>query len=303
LLEVYKDGDADVYERYLWGGQYIDELIRRERDSATDGSFDETHFSSQDGNWNVTALINADGTVAERYLYDAYGTPTVLDADWSADGDGISDYLNPILYAGYFFDGETANFQVRNRYLHTGLGRWMSRDPIGYKDGTNLYEYGVSNPVRLVDPFGSTAHLWPLNGEVRNNTTNAVITTSGDYDDLKIGHCVGGCPGFVIYYHMYPKTSSERLDILASLLIDTDWLESETETTGSLTLSPGQDSWQLREAGVTLIVDVDSIDSVSKPLFTDSSCRTKATFSVPIHSYDVDVYDCPGSTTCVYMSW
>jgi RHS repeat-associated protein len=154
LLEVYKDGDADVYERYLWGGQYIDELIRRERDSTTDGSFDETHFSSQDGNWNVTALINTDGTVAERYLYDAYGTPTVLDADWSVDGDGISDVANPILYAGYFFDSETASFHVRNRYLHTGLGRWISRDLAEYVDGMNLYGYVRSRPQRDTDPLG-----------------------------------------------------------------------------------------------------------------------------------------------------
>ncbi len=61
-------------------------------------------------------------------------------------------------------------------YYHPGLGRWMSRDPgtggamrlggtgpaVGggfvprdqYADGLNLYAYGKSAPILLVDPFG-----------------------------------------------------------------------------------------------------------------------------------------------------
>jgi RHS repeat-associated protein len=28
-------------------------------------------------------------------------------------------------------DADTGFYQVRNRYLHPGLGRWLTRDPIG----------------------------------------------------------------------------------------------------------------------------------------------------------------------------
>jgi hypothetical protein len=38
-------------------------------------------------------------------------------------------------------------------------GRWLQRDPVGYVDGANLYEYGRSVPVRRVDPDG----LWTRN--------------------------------------------------------------------------------------------------------------------------------------------
>jgi len=42
----------------------------------------------------------------------------------------------------------------RNRFYHSGLGRWVNRDPIGYADGYNLYAaYFVPNET---DPFGKS---------------------------------------------------------------------------------------------------------------------------------------------------
>src|SRR6266568_4230545 len=37
------------------------------------------------------------------------------------------------------------------------LGKWLERDPAGYVDGANLYEYAVGNPERFTDPFGLEA--------------------------------------------------------------------------------------------------------------------------------------------------
>lgn len=34
------------------------------------------------------------------------------------------------------------------------LGRFISRDPLGYEDGMNTYQAVRSNPINLVDPFG-----------------------------------------------------------------------------------------------------------------------------------------------------
>ncbi len=156
LLETYKNSDSDVYEQFVWGGQYIDEIIRRQRDANTDGDFDDvgddTLYYSQDGNWNVTALLDADGVALARYLYDAYGKPTVLEGDWTDDSPDDKD--NEIRYAGYYYDAETANYHVRYRYYQPTLGRWLQRDPLGYVDTMSLYAYAQSNPINLFDPLG-----------------------------------------------------------------------------------------------------------------------------------------------------
>jgi RHS repeat-associated protein len=55
---------------------------------------------------------------------------------------------------GYRYDAETGNYYVRNRYYSPTLGRWLTRDPIGYRGGINLYCYVNSSPVGNVDAEG-----------------------------------------------------------------------------------------------------------------------------------------------------
>jgi len=51
-------------------------------------------------------------------------------------------------------DDETALNYHGARYYATWLGRWTAPDPEGTRDGTNLYAYVKSNPLRLTDPSG-----------------------------------------------------------------------------------------------------------------------------------------------------
>lgn len=41
-----------------------------------------------------------------------------------------------------------------HRWYDQTLGRFLSRDPIGFAGGLNLYEYGANSPVNYVDPSG-----------------------------------------------------------------------------------------------------------------------------------------------------
>jgi RHS repeat-associated protein len=52
------------------------------------------------------------------------------------------------------FDAETGLMYYKNRYHSTALGRFISRDPIGYRGGINLYEYVDSAPTYWLDPMG-----------------------------------------------------------------------------------------------------------------------------------------------------
>src|SRR5262249_22907321 len=59
-------------------------------------------------------------------------------------------------YAGYEIATELDKwkYHVRHRVIDSELGRWLSRDPMGYVDGMGLYEYVKSNPMWGIDPQG-----------------------------------------------------------------------------------------------------------------------------------------------------
>ncbi|MCC5831338.1 MAG: RHS repeat-associated core domain-containing protein, partial [Phycisphaeraceae bacterium] len=146
--------DGAVHAQYLWCLSYIDTPVLRWRDTTGNEELDETLYYTVDANKNVTALIDAaTGNVVERYLYDPYGWVMVVDDGWNTVAWSASR-KNEILFAGYRYNPETGYYHVRHREYHPMLGRWMQRDPLGYVDGGNLYEYVRSGPVRYVDPRG-----------------------------------------------------------------------------------------------------------------------------------------------------
>jgi RHS repeat-associated protein len=152
---------ARVDARYVWHPQYVDSLALRYWDSNTSGGPDAYHYYLQDANYNVTAVANDTGAVVERYAYTSYGVPTILNgasdadgADFSSDPNQISDIGNLYMYTGRERDPETGLQLNRNRFYASHLGRWLTRDPSGYRDGYNLYQALGSNPTGFVDPMG-----------------------------------------------------------------------------------------------------------------------------------------------------
>src|SRR5690606_36723080 len=57
-------------------------------------------------------------------------------------------------FGGYLFNRETMNYTVRHRHYSPALGRFLERDPAGYIDGSNLFEYGRGGPLSGLDPLG-----------------------------------------------------------------------------------------------------------------------------------------------------
>jgi len=58
-------------------------------------------------------------------------------------------------YAGYEHDGIVQRvYHVRNRVFDTDLGRWTRRDPLGYVDGMNMFQYTLGAPLNSTDPSG-----------------------------------------------------------------------------------------------------------------------------------------------------
>jgi RHS repeat-associated protein len=152
--------------QYVWDARYLDACAVRWRDGNNDGDFldaNEMLYYTHDAHFNVTALVNASGTVQERYAYEAYGRATICDGRWVTRSS--SSYDNQVSFSGYRWDPETALYHVRHRTYHPTLGRWVSRDPIGERGGVNLYNFVFNDPAGTIDLTGLAVwlHLGPGN--------------------------------------------------------------------------------------------------------------------------------------------
>jgi RHS repeat-associated protein len=81
--------------------------------------------------------------------YHPYGT-TAYQAMNSASEVSLKRYR----YTGKERDEQTGFYYHGARYYGPWLGRWISADPAGIADRTNLYDYVRGNPIGLVDPNG-----------------------------------------------------------------------------------------------------------------------------------------------------
>ena len=200
MLEVRHDQQDRPQEQYVWSLRYIDSPVLRDYDAdgnagtgdlgAAGSGLEQRVYYLTDGNFNVTALADPNGAVLERYAYDAYGQPRVYDPNGSPRAYG-SSYGNAILFCGYFRDAETGMYHVRNRYYHPALGRWISRDPLGYINGFNLYQYCCSAPQMLLDPLG--LGWWSDFKAVAWSTINGAV--SGAVSGGIVGLITGGPAG------------------------------------------------------------------------------------------------------------
>ena len=94
-------------------------------------------------------LTNQQGEIVWRAQHKAWGETQVQGSDW-AQHKGIQ---NPLRFQGQYHDHETGLHYNRYRYYDPLVGRFISKDPIGYAGGLNLYVY-APNPVFWIDPFG-----------------------------------------------------------------------------------------------------------------------------------------------------
>jgi RHS repeat-associated protein len=87
----------------------------------------------------------------ERYAYTAYGERVVLNPDGTEKASGLA--LQPYGHTGRRHDDETGLQYFRARYFDANLGRFISRDSIGYEGGgLSLYRsYYIPNKM---DPYG-----------------------------------------------------------------------------------------------------------------------------------------------------
>jgi RHS repeat-associated protein len=134
---------------------------------------DEVFYSQRsylltDYKGSVIAKTNDEGGIDE-IAYDAWGQASVAQG---VDHQGLS-----ILWNGYYFDYETGNYYLRNRYYSPVERCFLTNDPRGvnpdnnwenpfmplwqYTDGYSTTVYCKSDPVNYFDPSGLISELKP----------------------------------------------------------------------------------------------------------------------------------------------
>ena len=132
-----------------------------------------------DGQGNASQQIDAgSGNVVASYLFDGYGMRKVASSDPTASQDPYSGYGG---LAGYYTDWETGLSLLGFRYYDVLAGRFLTRDPIGFEGGINLYEYVGNHPIGFVDPMGTLKSI----GECINLLKDIEHTIRQIEDDLR----------------------------------------------------------------------------------------------------------------------
>jgi RHS repeat-associated protein len=164
------DGGGAVQKYYVYGLGLVSQI-------SADGS--QVRYYHYDPLGSTIALSDPSGQVTDQYVYDEFG----------GLNRKVGATPNPFQYVGQLGvqnDG-TGLYAMRARYYDPRSGRFISRDPIGFTGGMNLYGYAGNDPISSIDPSGlfslSSAADWVWNGVNKINEKvigpiGAAITTN-----------------------------------------------------------------------------------------------------------------------------
>ena len=120
-----------------------------------------------------------------------------------------SPNFQPFGFAGGLYDSATELVRFGARDYDPYVGRWLSKDPIGFAGGdTNLYGYVIQDPVNWIDLNGQEKleailavgplDAWQANSDgltARDAATNSGLSLRGEHNGQMDAyrHCVWTC--------------------------------------------------------------------------------------------------------------
>ncbi len=137
LHEDGKDGTMSYITRYTHN-LGVDDVLAMERGGVH-------YYYHKDALGSVTSITDKKGNVVQTYDYDSFGNIVAQKS---------TTFVQPYTYTSREWDKETGLYYYRARYYDPMEGRFIQKDPIGFKGGINLYAYVQNNPVRYRDPYG-----------------------------------------------------------------------------------------------------------------------------------------------------
>jgi RHS repeat-associated protein len=122
-----------------------------------EGSTGNLYFACTDYLGSILALANSDGSLAERYSFDAWGRRRDP-ADWNSYTLATTDFLIDRGFTGHEHLDAFGLINMNGRLYDPIIGRMLSPDNYvqssTYAQSFNRYSYCFNNPLKYTDPSG-----------------------------------------------------------------------------------------------------------------------------------------------------
>lgn len=171
---------------------------------------------------NATLELDDDGAVISYEEYYPFGNTSFQSVDATREVPA-----KRYRYIGKERDEETGLYYFGARYYAPWLARWTSADPLGVKDGNNVFAFVHDNPVTFHDPSGTlTWGQWAGIGAAIVVGTVVTVATAGLAGPLVgaaaatvIGGIVGGAAGGAVGEIVEARIDRREAHVLRAAVI------------------------------------------------------------------------------------
>ena len=131
------DGTGAVVSRFVYGtrGNLPEYMVR--------GGVTYRIITDHLGSVRLVVDVSS-GTIVQEMVYDEWGNVLV----------DTNPGFTPFGFAGGIYDSDTGLVRFGARDYDPEVGRFTSKDPIGFRSGANFFVYVGNDPVNRIDPNG-----------------------------------------------------------------------------------------------------------------------------------------------------